>query len=89
MAGVSGGFSSGTGMGELEALIAGGDSGGGDFIFENGQWLLSAVHSWGWQGNNVCSYIGNGTLTGCDAGSDNASSYGDLSGSTAVFDQAA
>lgn len=89
VASVTGGFSSHAGLGALESLIAGGDSGGGDFVFEGGQWLLSAVHSWGWQGNSVCSLIGNGTLSGCDIGSINGSSYGDLSGSTAVFDQAA
>ena len=87
VAGFTGGFSSTSGLGNNEALIAGGDSGGGDFVFNGSQWLLSAVHSWGWQGNSVCSFIGNGTLTGCDIGSSNGSSYGDLSGSTAVFDQ--
>ncbi len=72
---------------------SGGDdySGGGDFVWDaaSGQWLLSAVHSWGWQGNDAsgqgaCDFLG---LTGCDARINNSSSYGDLSGSTAVFDQ--
>ncbi len=87
VAGVAGGFSSSAGLGSNEALIAGGDSGGGDFVLEGGQWLLSAVHSWGWQGNSVCGLIGGGSLTGCDISTRNASSYGDLSGATAVFDQ--
>jgi hypothetical protein len=71
------------GLGANEALIAGGDSGGGDFIFEDGEWKLSAVHSWGWQ---FCQ----GNITpSCDYRTRNGSSYGDLSGSTAVFDQLA
>lgn len=92
IAGASGNaWTSGTGLGTKEALIAGGDSGGGDFVWDaaSGQWLLSAVHSWGWQGNDAsgqgaCDFLG---LTGCDARINNSSSYGDLSGSTAVFDQ--
>ncbi len=86
-------WTSGTGLGANEALIAGGDSGGGDFVWDaaSGQWLLSAVHSWGWQGNQTngtgaCDYVG---LTNCDTKRNNSSSYGDLSGSTALFDQAA
>lgn len=92
IAGVSGNaWTSNTGLGANEALIAGGDSGGGDFVWDaaSGQWLLSAVHSWGWQGNDTsgtgaCDFVG---LTNCDARVNNSSSYGDLSGSTAVFDQ--
>jgi uncharacterized low-complexity protein len=75
-------WTSDTGLGANEALIAGGDSGGGDFIFDaaNNRFLLSAVHSWGW--NNVCGYMG---LSGCNSLGGNPSSYGDLSGSTAVY----
>jgi secreted trypsin-like serine protease len=84
VAGVTGNtYTSGTGLGTQEALIAGGDSGGGDFVWDGSQWLLSGVHSWGWQGNSVCFYINVGT-NNCDVGSANSSSYGDLSGSTAV-----
>lgn len=94
LAGASGqAWASGTGLGAGEALIAGGDSGGGDFVWDaaSGQWLLSAVHSWGWQGNEAdgsgaCDFVG---LAGCDAQPTNSSSYGDLSGSTAVYDQLA
>ena len=94
IAGVTGNaWTSGTGLGANEALIAGGDSGGGDFVWDaaSGQWLLSAVHSWGWNGNQTngtgaCDFVG---LTGCDTRPNNGSSYGDLSGSTAVFDQQA
>ena len=50
-----------------------------DFVLVNGQWLLSGVHSWGWQ---ACSTF---QLTNCDAGTRNSSSYGDLGGSTAVY----
>jgi Trypsin/PEP-CTERM motif len=84
-------WTSGAGLGANEALIAGGDSGGGDFVWDaaSGQWLLSAVHSWGWQGNEnngtgACDFVG---LGNCDNLRTNSSSYGDLSGSTAVFDQ--
>jgi hypothetical protein len=74
-------WTSDAGLGAREALIAGGDSGGGDFVWDvaSGQWLLSAVHSWGWQ---FCQ----GRITpSCDYRNNNSSSYGDLSGSTAVF----
>ncbi len=71
------------GLGANEALIAGGDSGGGDFIFEDGQWKLSAVHSWGWQ------FCQGRVEPSCDYRTRNGSSYGDLSGTTAVFDQVA
>lgn len=64
-----------------EGLIAGGDSGGGDFVFNGTEWLLSGVHSWGWQ---ACSTF----ALNCDVSTKNGSSYGDLSGSTAVFSHA-
>lgn len=71
-------WASGTGLGAREGLIAGGDSGGGDFVLVNGEWQLSGVHSWGWQ---ACSSFG----LSCDVSTKNGSSYGDLSGSTAVY----
>ena len=74
-------WTSNGGLGTNEALIAGGDSGGGDFVWSGTEWLLSGVHSWGWGGNNPCGAVG---LVGCDIGTVNGSSYGDLSGSTAV-----
>jgi len=94
VAGVTGNtWASSTGLGVTEALIAGGDSGGGDFVWDaaTSQWLLSGVHSWGWQANatngtGVCDFVG---LTGCDNKTGNSSSYGDTSGSTALFDQQA
>jgi hypothetical protein len=83
------GWTSGTSLGATEGLIAGGDSGGGDFIWDGSQWVLSAVHSWGWQ---FCQgRFGSGTSGGgltCDYKTGNSSSYGDLSGSTAVADHA-
>jgi hypothetical protein len=83
MQGITGGsWSSGAGLGANEAMIAGGDSGGGDFIWEGGQWVLSAVHSWGWQ------FCGGRISPSCDY-SASSSSYGDLSGSTAVFSHVA
>jgi hypothetical protein len=49
--------------------------------------VLSAVHSWGW---NFCQgRFGSGTAGGgqtCDYRVGNSSSYGDLSGSTAIYD---
>lgn len=74
-----------------EGLTAGGDSGGGDLVWNGREWLLSAVHSWGWQGNEIdgtgaCDFLG---LSACSPRRNNDSSYGDLSGSTAVFDQLA
>ncbi|PHV08808.1 peptidase S1/S6 [Janthinobacterium sp. BJB412] len=82
MAGLTGNkWNSSNGLGSNEALIAGGDSGGGDFVWNGKEWLLSAVHSWGWQGG-ACGLFG---LNGCDAGPDNKASFGDLSGSSATF----
>jgi hypothetical protein len=63
-------WTSDAGLGANEGLIAGGDSGGGDFVFVNGQWVVSGVHSWGW--NNACSYFG---LTSCAGLNGNSSSY--------------
>lgn len=75
-----GAWSSSAGLGADESLIAGGDSGGGDYVWNGSEWLLSGVHSWGW---SFCS----GRVTpSCDFRRGNSSSYGDLSGSTAVFD---
>ena len=76
-----GSWTSGEVLGTNEALIAGGDSGGGDFIWDatNNRWVLSAVHSWGWQ------FCGGRISPSCDFRSNNSSSYGDISGSTAVF----
>ncbi|MCV2361574.1 trypsin-like serine protease [Paucibacter sp. TC2R-5] len=77
------GWTSGTGLGAgLEAQISNGDSGGGDFVFDadNNRWLLTGVHSWGW---GLCNEaLG---VTNCDAAPGTNSSFGDLSGSTAVF----
>jgi hypothetical protein len=82
-----GNWTSGQGLGVGEALIGGGDSGGGDFIWDGSQWVLSAVHSWGWQ---FCGgRFGAGTDGGganCDLSASNSGSFGDLMGSTAVYD---
>lgn len=53
---------------DMEYAIAGGDSGGGYFLQENGNWYLAGVHSFG---------------ASVDVSGPNAS-YGDLSGSTRV-----
>jgi hypothetical protein len=76
-------WSSGLTLGNTEALIAGGDSGGGDFVWNGSEWLLAGVHSWGWQ------FCGGRISPTCDFSSSNSSSWGDLSGSTAVFSHAA
>jgi hypothetical protein len=75
------GLTSGQGLGMDEALIAGGDSGGGDFVWSGSQWQLTGVHSWGWQ------FCGGRLVTpnSCDFGTTNRSSWGDLMGSTAVY----
>lgn len=61
------GLVSGTAL-DMEYSIAGGDSGGGYFLQENGIWYLAGVHSFG---------------AAIDASGPNAS-YGDFSGSTRV-----
>lgn len=87
IAGVTGNhWTSDAGLGANEALIAGGDSGGGDFVWDGTKWVLSGVHSWGWGGNSACGYF---ALASCDFRAGNSSSYGDLSGSTAVFEHVA
>jgi Trypsin/PEP-CTERM motif len=74
---------SSTGLGTSEALTAGGDSGGGDFYWDGTQWVLTGVHSYGW---GLCS---GDDLPNCDVLEGTNSSYGDLSGSTAVFSHTA
>jgi hypothetical protein len=79
LADISGGtWTSDDGLGESEALIAGGDSGGGDFVWNGSEWLVFGVHSYGW---GLCGSIN----ANCDVVPGTNSSYGDLSGSTAVF----
>ena len=71
-----GSWTSSKGLGDVEALIAGGDSGGGDFVWNGSEWLVSGVHSYGW---GICD------LPGCDVKKGTNSSYGDIMGSTGVF----
>ncbi len=77
-----------------EALIAGGDSGGADFVWNGSEWLISGVHSYGYF--SFCTSFG--ITPNCDvstgangAGGNwgNTTSYGDVSGSTAVYSHAA
>jgi hypothetical protein len=74
-----GSWSSSNGLGESEALGAPGDSGGGHFVWNGSEWLVSGVHSYGW---GLCSSLG---IPQCDQVRGNNASFGDLSGSTAVF----
>ena len=62
------------GLGAGEAISAGGDSGGGDFVWDGRQWRLTGVQSYVWP---VCK------LPGCVSGG--LSSNGYLSISTAVY----
>lgn len=87
LAGVN--FASDLGQGSAEAMIAGGDSGGGDFVVGgNGMLLLSGVHSYGW---DLCTNLANGgiadSLANCVVAPQNpkGASFGSLGGSTAVF----
>ncbi|XVJ71672.1 MAG: trypsin-like serine protease [Rhizobacter sp.] len=75
----------GAGLGINEALIAGGDSGGGSFVWDGTQWLLAGVHSFGrtfgrfecpLNPGQICGDIDNITLN---------SSFGETAGDTAVF----
>ncbi len=74
-------FTSGLALGAQEALIASGDSGGGDFVWDevSGNWVLTAVHSWGW---DFCNYYSVSPNCSFATG---ASSYGHVSGSTATY----
>jgi len=74
-----GSWTSDRGLGEAEGLIAGGDSGGGDFVWSGSEWLLAGVHSYGWA---LCDQL---NVVLCDRVPGTNSSFGDLSGSTAVF----
>lgn len=64
---------------QTESLITGGDSGGGDFVWNGSEWLVTGVHSWGWQ---FCEGRINPS---CDFSTANSGSWGDLMGSTAVY----
>ena len=73
------------GLGTAEALIAGGDSGGGSFVWDGAQWLLAGVHSFGqsfgrfscpFNINQICGDVDTVTLN---------SSFGESAGDTAVF----
>lgn len=67
--------------GTPESIITGGDSGGGDFVWNGTEWLVTGVHSWGWQ---FCD----GRITpSCDFSTRNSGSWGDLMASTAVYTQ--
>lgn len=65
--------------GDPESLISGGDSGGGDFVWNGSEWLVTGVHSWGWP------FCTGRVRPNCDFSKTNDSSWGDLMGSTAVY----
>lgn len=79
VAGMTGNLWTSNTGGSPESLITGGDSGGGDFVWNGTEWLVTGVHSWGWQ---FCD----GRITpSCDFSSSNSGSWGDLMASTAVY----
>lgn len=72
-------WSSSTGLGASEALLAPGDSGAGAFVWDGTQWRLSGVMSWTMQ---QCDPRSRAT---CDYSAGNPSSFGDLAAATAVY----
>jgi Trypsin/PEP-CTERM motif len=65
---------SSSGLGTREAMAAPGDSGGGNFVWNGHEWLLSGVTSFNWV---ACPE--------CDLAPGRNSSFGELGGVTAVF----
>ncbi|OYU98072.1 MAG: peptidase S1/S6 [Burkholderiales bacterium PBB5] len=69
---------SSAGLGAREGFMTGGDSGGGNFVLQDGQWVLAGVHASGW------------VICGCfDANGSYFGSYGELNEATAVYPHAA
>lgn len=72
------------GLGSVEALTAGGDSGGGSFVWDGTQWLLAGVHSFGrTYGRYLCPGIPTQVCGDLDSVNFN-STFGETAGDTAV-----
>jgi hypothetical protein len=68
---------SSAGLGAAEGFMTGGDSGGGNFVWNGSEWLLAGVHNTGW------------VICGCfDANPNWYGSFGELNTATAVFSHA-
>jgi MYXO-CTERM domain-containing protein len=78
----------GTGLGTQEVATAFGDSGGGGFVWDGTQWLLSAVHSVGYAVPLVPCPLDPSKLCG-DMGNAHSSdsTFGKFGGDVAVFSQ--
>lgn len=72
--------------GRYEAAFTGGDSGGGDFVWDGDEWLLAGVHSWNW---DFCTGRIMNATTGayCDSIPGINGSFGELMGATAIYSQ--
>lgn len=68
---------SSAGLGAREAFMTGGDSGGGNFVWNGQEWLLAGVHNTGWV---ICDCF--------DANSSWYGSFGELNEATAVYTHA-
>ena len=79
VAGMTGNLWTSDNGGDPESLISGGDSGGGDFVWNGSEWLVTGVHSWGWQ------FCYGRISPSCDFSRFNSGSWGDLMASTAVY----
>jgi hypothetical protein len=74
-----------TGLGTAEASTAGGDSGGGSFVWDGTQWLLAGVHSFSATfGRFACPFNTAQICGDADTVTLN-NSFGELAGDTAVF----
>lgn len=84
------GIYSPTAYGKYEAGFTGGDSGGGDFVWDGDEWLLTGVHSWNWDfcTGRVGRVLADGTTQFCDSIPGINGSFGELMGATAVYAQA-
>jgi Trypsin/PEP-CTERM motif len=72
------------GLGSFEALTAGGDSGGGSFVWDGAQWLLAGVHSFGRTFGRFNCPLNPGQICGdVDSVAFN-STFGETAGDTAV-----
>lgn len=69
---------SSAGLGAREGFMTGGDSGGGNFVLQGGEWLLAGVHATGWV---ICDCF--------DANTSTFGSFGELNEATAVYPHAA